>query len=478
MVKSVLFVGAEAAPFASAGGLGDVMGSLPQALYKAGNGEIDVRAVMPMYCQIGEEWRAKMKKVCEFYVPLAWRSQYCGVWTLKYKNVTYYFIDNEYYFKRRALYGEFDDGERFAFFSRAVVDMLSYIGFAPDILHCNDWQSAMASVYLRTKYSYPYTRTVYTIHNIEYQGIFGFEILGDVFDLGPEHKALVEYDSDINLTKAAIATADAVTTVSPRYASEIKSHYFACGLQDAVNAYAWKVSGIINGIDTNLYNPATDKGILANFTKTKLAGKAECKADLQRLFGLPEDPNVPLVAMVSRLASHKGFDLVTRVLEEFLQDNVQFVLLGTGDYRTEDYFRYISGRYPHKAGIMLTYNRDLSKKVYAGADLFLMPSRSEPCGLSQMIASRYGAIPVVHEVGGLYDTIKPFDETKGEGNGVTFKSYNAYDMLDALRRACRIYCDPEKRTKVIRNAMSMDFSWEASAKKYLDLYEEIAQRKY
>ena len=474
-MKKVLIVGAEAVPFASTGGLGDVMGSLPAAL--AERGETDVRAVMPLYSSVSAAFRAQMTKVCEFTVQLSWRRQYCGVYEYKNGAATYYFLDNEYYFKRPALYGEYDDGERFAFFSHAVLDMLPLIDFFPDVLHANDWQAALTVIYLKQKYNtdprFADIKTVYTIHNIDYQGIYDLAILGDVFDLSEHARGVVEFDGCINLTKGAIVCCDRLTTVSRRYAEELQSPYFSGRLSSIICQYAYKTSGIVNGIDLNYYNPTADRDIKFAYSVHDRAGKAENKTELQRILGLPESKTTPVIAMVSRLASHKGFDLVRCVLEEMLQWDIQFVLLGTGEASLEQYFNDLANRYPSKVGVVLAFNKALSKQIYAGADMFLMPSKSEPCGLSQMIASVYGAVPIVREIGGLYDTIKPFCPETGEGNGITFVSYNAHDMMDAVGRAVALYENGDLWDTLTYNAMTHDFSWGASAEGYLGIYNTL-----
>ncbi|MCQ2433515.1 MAG: glycogen synthase GlgA [Clostridia bacterium] len=474
----ILFVGAEALPFASTGGLADVLGSLPAALKRAKGDDLDIRVVLPLYQSVNEKYRKDMKLEAEFQVQLAWRSQYCGIYSYDLQGVTYYFIDNEYYFSRGTLYGNFDDAERFAFFCAAVMEMMPKLDFYPDVLHAHDWQSALTVIYLRTKYSwiaeYQKMRCVYTIHNIDYQGIYDFDILGDVFALSDLERPIVEYNGKINLTKGAIVCCDRLTTVSQRYAEEIQTDYFASGLQYILRMYSGKVMGIVNGIDVDYYNPATDPALLETYTpRTVEKGKAKNKAELQRVFGLPESPNTPIVAMVSRLASHKGFDLVKYAMEGLLSRDVQFVLLGTGEAELESFFENLQKRYPEKVSIMLAYNKDLSKQIYAGADIFLMPSKSEPCGLAQMIASRYGTVPVVHEVGGLFDTIHPFNPETKEGNGVTFYGYDAMDMLDAVIRTIDIYNDHDLWKVLRSNAMKMDFSWASSAGKYLDMYEGL-----
>ena len=474
----LLFVGAEALPFASTGGLADVLGSLPAALKRDQGDDLDIRVVLPLYQTISEKYRDKMEKVTEFYVQLSWRNQYCGLYSYELNDVTYYFIDNQYYFSRGNLYGNFDDGERFAFFCMAVMEMMPKIGFFPDVLHAHDWQSALSIIYLRTKYNwmkeYRGIKTVYTIHNIDYQGIYDLSILGDVFGLSDYEHSIVEYNGMINLTKGAIVCCDRLSTVSSRYAEEIQMDYFASGLQHILRMYSGKVMGIVNGIDVDYYNAEKDSVIKANFTaETAAEGKAANKAELQKVFGLPESPDTPVIAMVSRLASHKGFDLVKYAIERLLVRDVQFVLLGTGESDLEVFFEQLQRRYPEKVSILFAYNKDVSKQIYAGADIFLMPSKSEPCGLAQMIASRYGTVPIVREVGGLYDTIRPFNPTTGEGNGITFCNYDALDMLDAILRAVDLYDDAEAWKTLRTNAMNVDFSWSVSAKKYLDMYAQL-----
>ncbi len=474
----LLFVGAEALPFVSTGGLADVLGSLPAALKRAAGDDLDIRVVLPLYQTIGEKYRGKMEKVTEFFVQLSWRSQYCGLYSYDLDGVTYYFIDNQYYFSRGNLYGNFDDGERFAFFSMAVMEMLPKIGFFPDVLHAHDWQSALTVIYLRTKYNwmkeYREIRTVYTIHNIDYQGIYDMSILGDVFGLSDYEHSIVEYNGMINLTKGAIVCCDRLSTVSSRYAEEIQMDYFASGLQHILRMYSGKVMGIVNGIDIGYYDPETDPVIFENYDVNTVAeGKAANKAELQKQFSLPESPTTPIIAMVSRLASHKGFDLVKYAIERLLTRDVQFVLLGTGEAELEAFFENLQKRYPEKVSILLAYNKDISKQIYAGADIFLMPSKSEPCGLAQMIASRYGTVPIVREVGGLYDTIHAYNPETKEGNGITFCNYDALDMLDACLRAVDLYGDPAEWELLRENAMNMDFSWAASAEKYFAMYDAL-----
>ena len=474
-MKKILFAGAEAMPFAATGGLGDVLGALPSALTSV-HPDWDVRVVIPLYAQVGQEWRDKMTFETSITVRLAWREQYCGIYSLNYKGVKYYFLDNEYYFKRASLYGAMDDPERFAFFSRALLDMMAALDYYPDVLHANDWQTALSIVVLKQERKdwdgYKDIKAVYTIHNIDYQGIYGMHILGDVFGLSTAHSSIVEYNGDINLTKGAVVCADFVTTVSPRYAEEIKTEYFSHGLHHIINEYGYKIGGIINGIDEAVYNPKNDLDIPYTYTNRGLAGKKKDKEELQKEFGLEINPNVPVIAMVSRLAEHKGFDLVCAIADELMNDNVQFVLLGTGDPGIEHFFEEFGKRHPGKAAVRLAYNRKLSKLIYAGADMFLMPSKSEACGLAQMIASRYGTVPIVRETGGLFDTIKPYSWDRS-GNGFTFSAYNAYDMLYVIREAEGVFQDKENWDKLVKKIMKIDFSWKTSASKYADLYETI-----
>lgn len=474
-MSKILFVAAEAVPFASTGGLGDVIGSLPEAIVKTDK-NADVRVVLPLHAKVTTETRKEMTKVAEFTVTLAWRNLYCGVWQLKKGGVTYYFIDNEYYFNRSRLYGEYDDAERYAYFCKAVLDMLPEIDFYPDILHAHDWQSALSVVYLRRRYNYPNIHTVYTIHNIEYQGVYNFSILGDIFGLSDADREIMEYDGDINLTKGAIVCCDKLTTVSQKYSEEIRTPFYSYGLYHAINRFAFKTMGIVNGIDYKYYNPYTDPDLPANFSTTRLLkNKAVCKEQLQETLGLTPSKDTPIVAMITRLASHKGVDLVKRVIDEALAtEDMQFVVLGTGEKNYEDFFCELQERYPGRVRALIEFNKALSKRIYAAADLFLMPSKSEPCGLSQMIASRYGAVSIVRETGGLFDTIKPFNPETGEGNGITFVTYNAHDMLDAIRRAIALYKTPAFKT-LRKNAMTTDFSWSASAEKYLAMYREVEE---
>lgn len=473
----LLFVGAEAVPYVSTGGLGDVLGSLPQAVKKA-DPSADVRVILPLYKKVKDNFESSLKYIGNTTVELSWRKQYCGLFECENNGVTYYFIDNEYYFKRESVYGDFDDAERFAFFGKAVLDILPMINFYPDILHTNDWQSAMSVIYLKRKYyllpNYCDIKTIYTIHNIDYQGIFSMSILGDVFGLDEAgDKSIVEYNGNINLTKGALVCTDMISTVSQRYADEIQTEYYSSGLHYVLHLYGGKLGGIVNGIDVDYYNPKNDTVIASKFSSKRLSGKAECKRTLQEMCGLEQNPDIPVVSMISRLASHKGFDLVKYILPEMIELGFQFVLLGTGERDLEEYFKTMQYRYPDKIKVFLEFNKDLSKKIYAGSDIFLMPSKSEPCGLSQMISSVYGAVPVVRETGGLYDTIKPYNEFTGEGNGFTFANYNAHEMKDALARAIELFKDKKSWKSLTKKVMETDFSWNASAQKYLELYSKL-----
>lgn len=473
--RKILFVASEATPFIATGGLAEVIGSLSKALAK--DPFYDVRVVLPLYSDIKPEYRRKLSFLGNIFVPLSWRNQYCGIFSCEENGVTFYFLDNEYYFKRPGCYGYYDDGERFAFFSRSVMEILPFIKFYPDVLHCHDWQAALAVLYLKTIYcyrpEYQFIRAVFTIHNIEYQGQYSLDILEDLFGISNNYRYLLEYKNCINLMKGAIECAEKFSTVSPTYAEEIKSPYFAHGLEDIIRKNSFKLCGILNGIDTVSYNPATDKALFANYDAEHLENKAVCKSELQKMLGLPVKP-VPMIAMISRLVSHKGLDLVKAVIEDVLRDDVQFVLLGTGDSVYENYFKDLGRRYTGKAVAIISFNNDLARKIYSGADIFLMPSKSEPCGLSQMIASRYATVPIVRETGGLFDSIKPYG---AGGNGFTFASYNPYDMLYVIREALNVYKNPDAWKALMKKAATVDFSWQYSAEQYKKLYDDTLALK-
>lgn len=471
----VLFVASEALPFIASGGLGDVAGSLPQALRKR---LIGCRVVMPLYATIPQEMRDSMHFIASLSVPVAWRRQYCGIFEAKANGVTYYLLDNQYYFKRDTIYGHYDDAERFSFFSRAVLEMLPYIDFHPDIIHCNDWQSALTPVYYSLMYAhregYQNIKTLFTIHNIQYQGVYGKEILEDVLGIAQRDEALLEYDGDVNFMKGAIECANRVSTVSPSYAQEILDPWYSHGLDTILNQRSWKLSGILNGIDTISYDPATDQSLFTNYSAEDPAGKMSNKLGLQEYMGLPVREDVPLMGMVSRLVSHKGLDLVKAVLDELLETtDIQVVVLGSGDWEYENFFREAAARHPGKLAIRIGFVPDLARKIYAGSDLFLMPSKSEPCGLSQMVALRYGSIPIVRETGGLRDSIK--DSGDGEGNGFTFANYNAHEMLHTIRRALEGYQNQEGWAMLVKRALECDCSWGRSANAYIRLYKSMLE---
>ena len=469
----VLYIASEALPFAASGGLADVAGSLPKAMR---NRLVGCRVVMPLYESIPQEMRDTMKFLTSLSVPVAWRRQYCGVFEAKVDGVIYYLLDNQYYFKRQGMYGHYDDAERFAFFSRAVLEMLPHIGFKPDVLHANDWQSALVplfySIFYAGREGYEGIKTVLTIHNIQYQGKYGMELIEDVLGIPPEHRQLVEYDGCVNFMKAGIECADRVTTVSPTYAQEILDPWFSWGLDPILNARSWKLHGILNGIDTDGYNPESDPNIYENFTvDTVEAGKAANKKALQERLCLPVRPDVPLIGMVTRLTSHKGLDLVKYIVDDLLQRDVQMVVLGSGEWVYESFFREIQNKYPEKFCYCVGFIPELARKIYAGVDIFLMPSKSEPCGLAQMVACRYGTLPIVRETGGLKDSI--IDCGNEGGFGFTFKTYNADDMLAAIDRALGAYANKPDLKLLRERCMTEDFTWGRSANTYIRMYKDM-----
>ena len=470
----VLYATSEAYPFAMSGGLADVSGALPKALRRR---LVGCRVIMPLYEDIPEELRVNMNFITNITVPVSWRRQYCGLFEARYNGIVYYFLDNQYYFKRKGLYGHYDDAERFAFFSRAVLEVIPYLDYTPDVIHCNDWQTAMVPVYLDMFYRqdarYKDIKTVYTIHNIQYQGKYGYELIGDVLGIPEDKAGIVIYDNCVNLMKAAIQCSDKITTVSPTYAKEILDPYYSHGLDGILKEYEFKLCGIVNGIDSVVYDPATDKALFKNFSAEDFSQKSVNKSELQRLMNLPLKEDTPLIGMVTRLVKHKGLDLVKCVFEDLLQKDVQFVILGSGEWEYETFFYEMSQKYPDKVSLKLGFIPDLARKIYAGADIFLMPSQSEPCGLAQMIALRYGTIPVVRQTGGLNDTIK--DSGDGKGNGFTFASYNAHDMENAVNRAMSGYENKDGWNILVKRAMDCDNSWNISAGAYIGLYKEIVR---
>jgi len=471
----VLNAVSEVVPFIATGGMGQVAGALAKSI-SGNNPDIDVRVVAPLYSQFRDKYEPQMKLLGEIEVRLSWRNLYCGVYELKLEGVTYYFVDNRHYYDRESVYGHFDDGERFAFFSKAVFSVIELTKFIPNVIHAHDWQSALVPVYLKTHFSekYPDIRTVFTMHNMEYQGQYRSDIYNDVFDLSESEASLVDFDGCINLMKGAIVCADKLTTVSPSYAGEIQLDG-GYKLEPIIRENAYKLTGIINGIDTKLYDPATDPLLDKNYTADALEGKAVNKRKLQTLFNLPKAPRKMLICVISRLASHKGIDLITYMMDDMLKLDVQFLLLGTGEHAYELFFEERAVRYHDKVAVSIAFNPEIAGKIYGGADVLLMPSRSEPCGLAQMIACRYGTIPIVRKTGGLGDTIR--DCRLGNGNGFVFEDYNAGALLDTVSHALDLYTNNEADwNNLIQTAMECDFSWEISARAYSSLYKELAQK--
>ncbi len=473
----IVFASAECAPFVKTGGLGDVAGSLPSALVRAG---AEVIVMVPKYATIKDEYKAQMEHFTDFYVSLSWRNEYCGLEKLEHDGVTYMFVDNEHYFARDYPYGFFDDGERFAFFSKAITESLQHLpeGFECDILHCNDWQTALAPVFLREFYQglplYDRVKTVFSIHNVAFQGQFSDTVMEDILGMAHIPAAATQLRCDacsINYMLGALHYADAITTVSPTYAGEIQTPEFGEGLDGVLRERSYALQGILNGIDVVGFDPATDKRIAANYTVDDRAGKAVCKAKLQEELGLEIRDDRPLMVMVTRLTRQKGMDLVMYALDRILSGGVQVAVLGTGDRDYEDGLRYFQGKYPGTMAARIEFDPALSQRMYAAADMFLMPSKFEPCGLSQIIAMRYGTLPIVRETGGLKDTVQPYNEFTGEGTGFSFSHFNGDEMGDAVFRAARLFWDNRKAwDQLVTQAMSQDFSWTRSADKYLDLY--------
>ena len=476
---NILYVTGEAAPFCKTGGLADVSGSLPVALAARGQ---HVAVILPLYDTISRQWRHQMTFRRYIYVDLAWRHEYCGLFSLKHRGVTWYFVDNEHYFARGRLYGERDDGERFGFFSRAVMELLPLLVEMPDVIHCNDWQTALVPVYrqdLTGRWdALSGIRTVFTIHNIEYQGKFGPETVDDLFGLhrGWYEGGTLQMDGCLNLMKGAMLCADAVTTVSPTYARQLHLSAYAEGMESVVQRCGEKFSGIVNGIDISVFDPATDPVLPAHYSVKNSRGKASCKKALQEELGLQVQSDVPLISVVSRLVGHKGIDLICESLDTIMQTGCQLVVQGSGEKQYEDFFRYAENRYKGRLCAYIGYNEDLAHRIYAGSDLFLMPSRSEPCGLSQMIAMRYGAVPIVRQTGGLADTVRSCQAGQEDGNGFVFADYSAFDMQYVISQAVDLYrSDLHGFRRVQKRGMTDDFSWNVSAGAYERLYENITE---
>ena len=467
----ILFAATEAYPFAKSGGLGDVIGSLPKAFPKD---QTDIRVILPKYACIPEEYKKDFKLIDIFYVKVGLSDQYVGIQQYEMDGVIYYFLDNEYYFNRPNLYGYYDDGERFVYFCRAALESIPYIDFYPDVLHCHDWQTSLIPFLLKEQYQWHYlnTKTVFTIHNMKYQGLYGFDDLKGVLNLD-YFPAAMEFYRKLNLMKGALYTSDLITTVSPTYAEELKDPYYGEGLDGVMRDISYKTVGILNGIDETVYNPQTDPALFVPYTRS-YKKKTENKTALQDYLGLPVNPKIPMISMITRLVEQKGLDLVAAVIHEILQMNIQMVVLGTGDAQYENMLREVAYTYPDKMITIIDFNEDLSRKIYAASDMFLMPSKFEPCGLSQMIAMRYGTVPVVRETGGLKDTVHYFDAETKEGNGFSFATYNAHDMLFTLQRAVGLYYDePELWKTLMTNASKSNFDWKISAETYLYYYKKV-----
>ncbi len=470
---NILFATPECVPFANSGGLGEVAGSLPRALNRKRN--IECRVIMPLYGQIADEYREKMTFLGQGIVGVTWREQYVGLFEMRYQGVTYYFIDNEYYFKRDGLYGHYDDGERFAYFSKAVFEILGIIpDFVPDIIHANDWQTAMIPVYQTSLYKREFMQTVFSIHNIEYQGYYGISAFEDFLGVPDNYHHVLKFEKGVNLMKGGIECAGMVSTVSPTYGNELKDPFFSWGMEEIIRRNEHKMRGILNGINTSLYNPEKDPDITSNYSAKDLTGKAECKSDLQKSLALPENDNM-IITMVSRLVAAKGMDLVRDIMDSILDKyNVQFVMLGTGDEEYENFFHGLEARHPDKARCIIKFDAAMSHKIYAGGDVLLVPSRSEPCGLTQMIGCRYGDVPIVRKTGGLADSIT--DCTLGDGNGFVFDSYDSGELYGAIVRAIELYQSKKNWKKLVEHDLKIDFGWSNSANQYREMYESLLAR--
>ena len=473
----VLYVASEAVPFAKTGGLADVAGSLPQALKFE---DVDIRVIMPKFGKISEEFKNNMEHVYDGEINVSWRSKFVGVDKYEYNGVTYYFIDNQEYYDREGFYGYDDDAERFSFFCRAVLNLLPAIDFWPDIIHTNDWHAGLVNVFLKLEHQdderYQNIRTLYTIHNLKYQGVFPKDVMSDVLGLDWKYfnNGDLEFYDAVNFMKGGLIYADFISTVSRTYAQEIQYEYFGEHLDGLLRSRKDDLYGIVNGLDYDVYNPMTDKNLFETYDLDSYDRKQDNKVQLQKLLGLPEGRRVPMVALVSRLVAAKGMDLIVRMMDEILQhENIQFVLLGTGDKVFEDWFKGLAWRFPTKVSVNIRFSNELAQRIYAASDIFLMPSNYEPCGIGQLIALRYGSIPVVRETGGLKDTVKQYNKYTETGNGFVFGSYNAHEMMYALKRALGCYANYEIWKKIVENAMNSDYSWTESAKEYRKLYDKL-----
>lgn len=474
----ILFAASEAHPFIKVGGLGDVAYALPKALRKLG---IDARVIVPKYGSIADQLKQSMNTIATFNVPVGWRNQYGGLQYMEYDGIPFYFIDNEYYFNREGAYGYYDDGERFAYFCRATLEAIRHMGdFTPDVIHCNDWHTGAIIPILKAHYSWDMQfsriRTVYTIHNLQYQGVFPKEIITDLLGLGWDYftEDKMKYYDAVSFMKGGITMADKITTVSGSYAEEIKTAYYGEGLDGLLRQRSWDLWGIVNGIDTEIFNPETDKELFCNYNGGNIEYKLKNKEELQKSLNLPVNKDIPMIGMVTRLVDQKGLDLVACVLEEILQMEIQLVVLGTGDSKYEDMFKHFAWKYPNKVSAHIYFNNTLAKRIYASSDMFLMPSKFEPCGIGQLLALRYGTLPIVRETGGLKDTVFSYNEFTQEGNGFSFTNYNAHDMLNTIRRAVYFYCNQKDTwNELVKKAMWEDNGWQKSANKYIELYSSI-----
>ncbi len=473
----VLYVASEAVPFAKTGGLADVAGSLPQALRIE---NVDVRVIMPKFGKIDEKYKNHMEHIYDGELNVSWRSKFVGVDKYEHNGVTYYFIDNQEYFDREGFYGYDDDAERFSFFCRAVLNLLPAIDFWPDVIHTNDWHAGLVNVFLKLEHQgderYQNIRTLYTIHNLKYQGIFPKDVMDNVLGLDWKYfnNGDLEFYDAVNFMKGGLIYADYISTVSRTYAQEIQYEYFGEHLDGLLRSRKDDLFGIVNGIDYDVYNPMTDKNLFETYDVDSYDRKMDNKVELQKLLRLPEGRRIPMVALVSRLVAAKGMDLIVRMMDEILQhENIQFVMLGTGDKVFEDWFKGLAWRFPTKVSVNIRFSNELAQRIYAASDIFLMPSNYEPCGIGQLIALRYGSIPVVRETGGLKDTVQQYNKYTGRGNGFVFGNYNAHEMMYALKRALGNYANYEVWQKIVENAMNSDYSWTESAKEYCKLYEKL-----
>lgn len=473
----VLFVASEAHPFIKVGGLGDVAYALPKALRKLG---VDARVVIPKYRTISEEFKNSMSTIATFSAEVGWRNQYVGLQYMEYDDIPFYFIDNEYYFKRETPYGFYDDGERFAYFSKAVLESIKYMDdFTPDIIHCNDWHTGpiipLLKAFFSTDRRFSNIKTIFTVHNLQYQGVFPKEVLQDLLGLGWEYftEDKLRHNDSVSYMKAGLNMADKISTVSETYAEEIKTAYYGEGLDGILRYRSLDLFGIVNGIDTEIFNPETDKEIFYNFSVDNLENKEKNKEELQKFLGLSVNKDIPVIGIVSRLVGQKGLDLIACVIEEIMDMDLQLVVLGTGDADFENLFKNYAWKHPHKVSANIFFDNKLAKRIYASSDMFLMPSKFEPCGIGQLLALRYGTIPIVRETGGLKDTVKAINGEAGEGNGFSFANYNAHDMLYTIRRAVEYYHNKELWHKLVRRVMEQDNSWNSSAQKYIEMYSKL-----